>query len=485
MLAHLIRKEFLDSLLNQRFIALAIFSIVLMPLSAFINYKYYSARKASYDNQVARYLGEESDDRAAALRAYRAPVILSSVARATEPFMPIFFEFSSITSGGEEGPTSPGNIEAREFSALSTFGSFDFLFLVQVVFSLLAILLAFDMIAGEKERGTLKLLLANNIPRDTVILGKFIGGFAVLWVTFVIGFLLLYLVLSVFSGQFFAPETLLRMLFIFGCSTLFLAGFFGVGLMVSTFCQSTRTAIVVLLVAWVVMQLVIPKAGEMIAAVVKPVRAEYDVQVEQQRIVQEQMGQMEEEAGELLTEVSGINDLQEAFQGFREEAPWIELFRSRYQELFRGTKKEQMDLIRALNQDWEREKDNQRSVGNAIALISPAAALTFLVSDAAGTGDLAYQQYRDAVSDQYQVVDREVFSNEESNSYRIRMGGMMISSNFDSEPPVYENIPPFTVSEPSLSEVIASNGWGLGVLLCYLVIPFLVAYTRFLRYDVR
>ena len=485
MLAHLIKKEFLDSLLNQRFIALAIFSIILMPLSAFINYKYYDARKASYDNQLAQYLEDNDSEQASAMRAYRSPVILSSLARGTEPYMPIFFQFKSTSTGGYDDPTEPGNIEAGEFSVLSTFGNFDFLFLVQVVFSLLAILLAFDMIAGEKERGTLKAVLANRVPRDSIILGKFLGGFAVLWVTFLIGFLLLYLVLSLFNGQFLSAVTLPRVLFILGCSTLFLAGFFCIGLMVSTFCYSTRTAIVVLLVVWVVMQLVIPKAGEMIAAVASPVRSEYDVQVERQRILEEEISAMQNEAGEIFSEESGRTNLQDAFAALRDNEPWVEQFQVRYQELFRDSKKRQMDRLREVTQAWEREKEEQRSLGSAIALVSPATALTFLVSDAAGTGDLAYQQYREAVDGQYQIVDREIFSKQESNRYSIRMGGSMISSSFDSEAPDLESIPPFTVPEPALDDVIAANAWAMGSLFFYLIIPFLVAYTRFLKYDVR
>ena len=482
MLAHLIKKEFLDSLLNQRFIALALFSIILMPLSGFINYKYYDARKASYDNQIAEFL-DQSEDVESAMRAYRTPALLSSLARGTEPYMPIFFQFRSVSEGGFQDITIPGNIEAREFSILSTFGSFDLLFLVQVVFSLLAILLAFDMVAGEKERGTLKAILANRVPRDNILLGKLIGGFAVLWVTFLIGFLLLYLVLSVFNGQFLSAATLPRVLLIFGSSTLFLAGFYCIGLMVSTFCHSTRTAIVVLLVAWVVMQLVIPKAGEMIATVVKPVRSEYDVQVERQRIIEEEVGTMEEEAGRIYLQVTGKTTLQ--FGNLREDEEAWELFKVRYRERYKEFKQRQLDRLNAVTQAWEREKEAQRNLGNAIALFSPAAALSFLISDAAGTGDLAYQQYRDAVADQYQIVDREVFSRQESNRFSIRTEGMMMTSSFDDEQPTLEAVPPFTVSQPRMGTVIAANIWPMGTLFFYLIIPFLVAYTRFLVYDVR
>ncbi len=141
--------------------------------------------------------------------------------------------------------------------------------------------------------------------------------------------------------------------------------------------------------------------------------------------------------------------------------------------------------MRALALDWQRDRDAQRTFGNGIALLSPAAALTFLVSDAAGTGDLAYQQYRTAVAEQYQIVDREYFSKLESNSYRINIGGAMLSGNFGEEAATPDAVPPFTVPTPQLGTIIKANIWPLVTLLCYLIIPFLITYTRFLRYDVR
>ncbi len=87
MLRHLVRKEILDSLLNQRFVAIAVFSIVLMPLSAFINYEYHEARKAAFDGQLAEYQAE--DPSSSNLRAYRVPVVLSALARGNEDPPPL------------------------------------------------------------------------------------------------------------------------------------------------------------------------------------------------------------------------------------------------------------------------------------------------------------------------------------------------------------------------------------------------------------
>ncbi|MFQ5568708.1 MAG: ABC transporter permease subunit [Rhodothermales bacterium] len=479
MLAQFIRKEILDSLLNQRFVMLAVFSIILMPLGAAINYEYYQGRRASFDSQFAEYQQEER--RAWNQRAYRAPVLLSSLARGTEPYMPLYYAFSD-----DADPTEPGNIEAQDFTTLSTFGSFDFLFIVQVVFSLLAVLLAFDMIAGEKERGTLRAVLANRVPRDSILLGKFIGGFIVLWLVFTVGALLLYLMLVLFDGRFVEGEMLGRVVFIFGVATLFLAAFYSLGLMISTFCHSTRTAIVALLVIWVVLQLVIPKAGEMLAAVVVPVRSEEAVRIEKARIVEELNDDLDEKAGDLFTQITGHSDFQGAFEFLGSDAPEALRFKEAYQEAAQESQRRQRDQVREVDQAFQREKARQQRVSRGVALLSPAAALSLLVTDAAGTGDLAYRNYREAVQGHYQVIDRLVFSKRRSSRYRIRLGGSVISSSFGGgEDPDLDEIPVFTVSEPALRNVLKTNAWALGTLFAYLVIPFVIAYVVFLRYDVR
>ena len=62
----------------------------------------------------------------------------------------------------------------------------DFVYAVNVVLSLLAILFMFDAVCGEKEAGTLRLTLSNSVPRHTLLLGKWIGGYLVLMIPFLI-----------------------------------------------------------------------------------------------------------------------------------------------------------------------------------------------------------------------------------------------------------------------------------------------------------
>ncbi|MCP4580818.1 MAG: ABC transporter permease subunit, partial [candidate division Zixibacteria bacterium] len=80
-------------------------------------------------------------------------------------------------------------IEDSRYNEDPIFAIFRFLdleFIFKVLLSLFAILLGYDAISGEKERGTLRLSFANALPRQTYILGKLIGTFTALSVSVVI-----------------------------------------------------------------------------------------------------------------------------------------------------------------------------------------------------------------------------------------------------------------------------------------------------------
>jgi len=62
----------------------------------------------------------------------------------------------------------------------------DLTFILGILMSLAALIFSYDAISGEKEDGTLKLMLANGVPRARVILAKIIGGAVTLWVPFLI-----------------------------------------------------------------------------------------------------------------------------------------------------------------------------------------------------------------------------------------------------------------------------------------------------------
>jgi ABC-type transport system involved in multi-copper enzyme maturation permease subunit len=300
---------------------------------------------------------------------------------------------------------------------------------------------------------------------------------------FLIGTLLLFLILSLFDSRFLAAASLGPLGLIFGVSVLFLAGFYTLGLMVSAFCHSTRTAIVALLVVWVLLQLVIPKAGEMIAKVISPVRSEEAVRVEKAAVMADLQDRQLDRGGEMFQRIFGTDQLNSGL--VRDDTPEGQRFRQEYQALTEELWQEQNTRLRAVDQAYEREQLSQRRLASSLALLSPAAAYGFLVSDAAGTGDLAYAQYLVDVDNYHNILDRTVLSKLRDAQVKIRVGQSSFWMTVGDRPDWEEEVPTFETTALDQGQVIQANAWGLVSLFAYVLIPFALAYVAFLRYDVR
>lgn len=477
MVRIIIMKEIRESLLNRRFLAIASFSVLLLVLSGVVNYEYYIARKASFDTQFAEFAREKEDSD---LRAYRPPALLSVLARGTEPYMPLYFGFG--THDASLGQVTPGNIEAEDFRLLAALGSLDFLFLVQIVFSLLAVLLSFDMVAGEKERGTLKAMLSNSVPRDKVILGKAVGGVVVLMIVFLLGTLLLFATLTLLDARFLSSDVLGRGGAIILTSAAYIAGFFMVGIMVSSLCHSGRTAIVALLVVWVTLQLVIPKLAETFATVSRPVRSEEAIRVEKAAVIEEIGDRKMDEGGDMFKRIFQTEHLNSGL--INEETPEGERFREEYRRLTSDLNTERATRLRAIDEEYERELRAQRSLSYSLSLLSPSAAYGFMVSDFAGTGDLAYERFQDSASEYYSQLVSGPLMELTTQTVRVRIGGSSVWMDSGDQPD-WDNVPVYSPASPGLGQAIKAHTWAAISLGLYLFVPFLVAYVGFLRYDVR
>ena len=73
---------------------------------------------------------------------------------------------------------------------LGRFIRYDMSFLVEVLFSLMVIILTYNIISKEVESGTLQLLLSNPIPRHQVLLGKILANSLVVSISLACGMIL-------------------------------------------------------------------------------------------------------------------------------------------------------------------------------------------------------------------------------------------------------------------------------------------------------
>ena len=199
MLRTLIQKEIMHHILSIRFVALLVMCVLLIPLTLFINYRNYQQDLVDYQEAVKLANIEETtvnpkmplEPEIEVSKLFLKPTPLSVFAKGLGDSLPSYLGMTrnGITQG------SPSTFSAP-FSDL--LGHLDFLFLIGTVFSLLALLFTFDAVAGEREVGTLRVTLANPLPRDIFLWSKLIGGYLVFVVPFLVSLLfgLLVLVLA-------------------------------------------------------------------------------------------------------------------------------------------------------------------------------------------------------------------------------------------------------------------------------------------------
>ena len=174
-------------ILSVRFVALLVMCLLLVPLTLHINYRNYLQNQVDYQASI-ELSAAEIDDALHWLRdppapdeefskLFLEPAPLSVFAKGLTESLPSYLGMTR--NGVKQGSTSLGDA-----SLSSALGNLDFLFVVSTVFSLLALLFTFDAVAGEREAGTLRVTLANALPRDLFLWSKLIGGYIVFVVPF-------------------------------------------------------------------------------------------------------------------------------------------------------------------------------------------------------------------------------------------------------------------------------------------------------------
>lgn len=142
----------------------------------------------------------------------------------------------------------------------------DWAFIIGYVLSLIAFLFPFDSLSGERERGTLRLMLANPIPRHTVLTGKFLGTLISINMPFTLAVLINLLVISTTSDVQLGAEVWGRLAIIFLIAVLYTCLFIALGLLVSACVQESVVSLVMLLLAWVLFVVFMPSTVAAIAS---------------------------------------------------------------------------------------------------------------------------------------------------------------------------------------------------------------------------
>jgi len=118
--------------------------------------------------------------------------------------------------------------------------------LVQYLVPLLGLLIGHDLVVGEREEKTLALILASGVTRGRLLLGKFMGGCLTLGFPLVLGFAITGTAIGLTTGGNGIAGFLVLAVSGLALGIVFL----GIGLAISSLCQTRLQALVIALLTW-------------------------------------------------------------------------------------------------------------------------------------------------------------------------------------------------------------------------------------------
>ena len=194
MLRDLLTKELLDIFKTTKFLVAFAAYVVLIPIALYTGQKHYEGRVASYRQALNIY---ESSLKGSQGSLDVKPQILyrpSNLMVLSRDMMP-YFPQGYVISASEGTQISAGRIPPGLFEKM--FGDFDLLFILTALVSLLSVLVIYDSVSGEKDRGTLRLVLSYQVPRSKLLLAKYLGPLGASTICLLAGYLIGLLVLVV------------------------------------------------------------------------------------------------------------------------------------------------------------------------------------------------------------------------------------------------------------------------------------------------
>ena len=283
MILHITKRELYDNLNSLRFALTTILLLALMLTNAIGHLHEHPKQIQTYNEAVAEsldLLSSHADDSLYKLaqqgpgKLYKKPSPLHFCAEGGERLLP------NIIEGGGPYVYSTGIIGVWQLSYPDAsinrkrvgpdVTKVDWAFIIANVLSLIALLFTFDAISGERERGTLRLMLANSVPRHTVLIGKFLGALISISIPFTLAALTNLLIISSASAVHLNIEAWGRLGIIFFITLLYTCFFLTLGLLVSARVQQSVVSLVILLLIWVTFVVFMPSTLASIASEFTP-----------------------------------------------------------------------------------------------------------------------------------------------------------------------------------------------------------------------
>ena len=489
MIWHIAKREILDNLTRFRFALTLILIMVLMVLNAvvFVSSQY-PRRIAEYSkdtNQAVESLKTKSSNLSEL--AVKGPGYLH------KPVSPLTFiamgedanlpkRVEGAPSGGYGiGMTTPDfsfsyswsanwwlqypQHTSRKNDSLPNFTELDWTFIIGLVMSFMAILFTYDAVSGERETGTLSLLMSNSVSRATVLLGKFMGAFLTILIPLFIGVLLNLMIVNASRLVSLSGGEWARVGIIFVASAVYISIFLWLGLFISSQFSNSSGSLLTLLLIWIVFVVLIPNTMGVLASGFQQVSSRSEIS-RIQKAREDEIDNRHKE-GDKLYRTGSPSDTP----------PKIEVLR-----LWADYLNEHADAKSRILDEHLNKQFAQVTFTQQITRLSPAAIYKYAVESLAGTGFTRHKRfiqharrYRQQFVDFIKSEDRG-----DNNSYHV----YLVKEGLSQKPVAFNSIPKFS---EQLTVGITFGGalLDLTLLVSLALLLFMAAVLVFMRIDVK
>jgi len=463
-------------------------------------------------------------------RIYRTPAVGSILVGGIEDRLS-----SEITINHRRIPAEFEGSKTQLNQFTGVLRTFDYADVVTILLTLLAFLLSYDAVSGEKERGLLNLTLSNSIPRHRILFGKLFGALLPLIFSLTAGMLVGILILLILPGVQISSDVIIRICLIFLASLIFLSLMLLLGIIVSSVTRHSFISLICLMFLWVLFVFIIPGMSQYTSLQLKTVTSK--------RNINDQIFQLENELNEKIADYRKTIQPQRTFASMSggiltihgNPPETVEYYRQlnayaiplqiEYAQHISSVERQQIDdLIK------------QAKLATFLSAISPTSIYKMISAALAGTDRADYENFLNAArsyrlqiidyiksqggfsSDKYFMqydynpTDEELRLSRETTQLfqkmeplyqqpdsqeelqklyqRFREIREQISQYYEDFPLEVRKLdlsdmPRFQYTPLDISKDLKRSLWNLGLLIFFNILGFLIAHVSFLRYDVR
>ena len=464
MIWHIAKREIYNNLNSLRFALTTVLLLALMVTNAVRHIREHPKRVQKYHNAVTESvnrLTSHADDSLYTLAQkgpgdlYKKPSVLHFCAEGGETLLPDRINGGGLGSSRFWSLRYPdANINMMNVGP--DVSQVDWAFIIGYILSLIALIFTFDAISSEREHGTLRLTLANAIPRHTVLIGKFLGALISTTIPFMLAVLVNLLMLSTASAVHLNAQAWGRLGIILFIALLYTCLFLALGLLISARVQRSAVSLVILLLTWVTVVVFMPST---LAALARDFSSAMSRDEYWDRYGQSERKFRHE--NHIWGRAEGLDD-----RTLRKKGEFFIIMAANSEQLYEG---------------FVTFKINQVQRARAITSISPAVLLQHLLESFAGTGLDRHEQFIENVqryAREYRefVVDMDRGDPESRHIMGVREGM--------SQKPVNPEAVPKFEDTLNIGKDFNTAATKLLLLSLFVIVLLAGAYLAFVRVEI-